>query len=82
MPERNRMEIKLSAIRKKEIVEAVQANFRNEQDEIIGELKAEMLVDFFIEKLGPKIYNQAIDDASFFIQGKLIDLEGILYIPE
>jgi uncharacterized protein (DUF2164 family) len=76
------MEIKLSAIRKKEIVEAVQANFRNEQDEIIGELKAEMLVDFFIEKLGPKIYNQAIDDASSFIQGKLIDLEGILYLPE
>ncbi len=76
------MEIKLSVIRKKEIVEAVQANFRNEQDEIIGELKAEMLVDFFIEKLGPKIYNQAIEDASSFIQGKLIDLEGILYIPE
>lgn len=76
------MEIKLSAIRKKEIVEAVQANFRNEQDEIIGELKAEMLVDFFIEKLGPKIYNQAIEDAGSFIQGKLIDLEGILYIPE
>ena len=76
------MEIKLSVIRKKEIVEAVQANFRNEQDEIIGELKAEMLVDFFIEKLGPKIYNQAIDDASSFIQGKLLDLEGIFYIPE
>ena len=82
LPERNRMEITLSAIRKNEIVEAVQANFRNEQDEIIGELKAEMLVDFFIEKLGPKIYNQAIEDASSFIQGKLIDLEGILYIPE
>lgn len=76
------MEIKLNDVRKKEIVEEVQSYFRNEHDESIGELKAEMFVDFFIEKLGPKIYNQAISDANSFIQEKLIDLEGILYIPE
>ena len=76
------MEIKFSDIRKKEVVGEVQSYFRNEHDENIGELKAEMFVEFFIEKLGPKIYNQAIDDANSFIQEKLIDLEGILYIPE
>lgn len=76
------MEIKLSGIRKKEMVGEVQAYFRNEHDESIGDLKAEMFVEFFIEKIGPKIYNQAIDDANLFIQDKLIDLEGILYIPE
>lgn len=76
------MEIKLSAIRKKEMVEEVQSYFRNEHDESIGDLKAEMFVEFFVEKLGPKIYNQAISDANTFIQEKLIDLEGILYIPE
>lgn len=76
------MEIKLSDARKKVMVEEVQSYFRNEHDESIGDLKAEMIVEFFIEKLGPKIYNQAIDDANAFIQEKLIDLEGILYIPE
>ena len=76
------MEIKLSDVRKKEIVGEVQSYFRNELDEAIGDLKAEMFVEFFIAKLGPKIYNQAIDDASSFVQDKLIDLEGILYIPE
>jgi len=76
------MEITLSDTRKKELIEEVQAYFRQEQDESIGDLKAEMLVEFFIAQLGPKIYNQAIADANTFIQEKLIDLEGILYIRE
>ncbi|MDX2481686.1 MAG: DUF2164 domain-containing protein [Desulfuromusa sp.] len=76
------MEIKLSEDRLKIVTEEVQSYFRNEHDETIGELKAEMLVEFFIKKLGPKIYNQAIDDANSFIHDKLIDLDGILYIPE
>ena len=76
------MEINLSNDRRKIIIEELQSYFRIEHDETIGELKAEMLVEFFIKKLGPKIYNQAIDDANSFIQDKLIDLDGILYIPE
>lgn len=76
------MEITLNEVRKKELIEQVQSYFRQEHDELIGDLKAEMLVEFFISKLGPKIYNQAISDANTFIQEKLIDLESILYIPE
>jgi len=76
------MDIKLSEVRKKQIIEEVQSYFNNEHDESIGDLKAEIIVDFFIQKLGPKIYNQAIEEANAFIQEKLIDLESILYIPE
>ena len=76
------MDITLSEVRKKQIIEEVQSYFSNELDESIGDLKGEMIVDFFIQKLGPKIYNQAIEEANAFIQEKLIDLESILYIPE
>ncbi len=76
------MEIKLTEDRLKLMAEKVQAYFRDEHDDSIGELKAELIVEFFIKSLGPQIYNQAIDDAHTFIQDKLIDLEGILYIPE
>lgn len=76
------MDIKLSEERLKILIGEVQSYFSIEHDETIGDLKAEMMVAFFIDKLGPKIYNQAIADASSFIQEKLIDLEGILYIPE
>ena len=76
------MEISLSEDRLKLMAQKVQVYFRNEHDDPIGELKAEMIVEFFIKTLGPQIYNQAIDDAQIFIQDKLVDLEGILYIPE
>jgi uncharacterized protein (DUF2164 family) len=76
------VEIKLSEDRLKIVTEEVQSYFNNEHEETIGELKAEMIIEFFIKKLGPKIYNQAIDDANSFIHDKLIDLDGILYIPE
>ena len=64
------------------MVEEIQLYFRNEHDENIGDLKAEMFLEFFINKLGPKIYNQAISDANSFIHEKIIDLESILYVPE
>jgi len=76
------MEIKLSEDKMRLVTENVQSYFRNEHDDSIGELKAEMIIEFFIKELGPKIYNQAIEDANSFIHEKLIDLEGILYIPE
>lgn len=76
------MKIELSEDKRKTIISKVQTYFRAEHDEQIGELKAELLVDFFLKELGPKIYNQAIDDAHGFIQDKLIDLEGILYVPD
>ena len=76
------MEIKINEDRLKLMTQQIQLYFRDELEVSIGELKAELIVDFFIEKLGAQIYNQAIDDAQTFIQDKLIDLEGILYIPE
>ncbi len=76
------MDIKLSEDRLRLVTEKVQSYFRNEHDDSIGDLKAEMIVEFFIQELGPKIYNQAIEDANAFIHDKLLDLEGILYKQE
>lgn len=76
------MEIELDKKRLKVLREKAQIYFRDEHDESIGDLKADLLVEFFIKEIGPHIYNQAINDASAFIQDKLIDLEGALYVPE
>jgi uncharacterized protein (DUF2164 family) len=76
------MDIKLNEARLKAIKEEVQTYFRNEHDETIGTLKAEMLIEFFIKRLGPQIYNQAIDDANTFIHDKLIDLDATLFVPD
>jgi len=51
-------------------------------DQEIGDLGAELLIDFFVKELGPAVYNQAISDAQAFFQDKLVDLEVQLYEEE
>lgn len=82
IPGKDTMEIKLDKERIKVLREKAQIYFRDELDESIGDLKADLIVEFFIKQIGPQIYNQAINDAYAFIQDKLIDLEGALYVPE
>jgi uncharacterized protein (DUF2164 family) len=76
------MRIKLSEERRSALISAIQGFFREQLDDDIGDLKARLVLDFFVEKLGPSVYNQAIRDASGFMQDKLVDLEGELYEPE
>jgi uncharacterized protein (DUF2164 family) len=76
------MRIKLSDNRRALLVAAIQAHFRDELDDDVGELKAGLVLDFFVKNLGPPVYNQAIRDAHGFIQEKLVDLEGEFYEPD
>ncbi len=76
------MKIELSEDRFRVLTEKVQVYFRKEHEESIGKLKAELITEFFIQELGPQIYNQALNDAQAFMQDKLIDLEGTLYRAE
>jgi len=76
------MRIKLSDERRKSLLKVVQAYFRDQHDDDIGELKASLILDFFVKQLGPAVYNQAIKDAHAFLQDKLVDLEGEFYEPE
>ncbi|MFH1853333.1 MAG: DUF2164 domain-containing protein [Candidatus Neomarinimicrobiota bacterium] len=76
------MEMKISDQRKLELRRSVQAFYLDQFDETIGELKAEFLIDFFIDHLGCDIYNQAIKDAGAYLQEKAIFMEDELYIPK
>ncbi len=76
------MRIRLSDERRADLVARIQAHFREHFDDDVGELKAGMLLDFFVKELGPPVYNQAIKDAHDFVAEKLVDLEGEFYEPE
>ena len=76
------MRIKLSDEQRSLLIPAIQAHFRDNLDDDIGELKAGLILDYFVKYLGPPVYNQAIRDAHGFIQEKLVDLEGEFYEPE
>lgn len=50
--------------------------------EPIGDLPAGLLLNFFIEEIGPVIYNQAINDAQTRMTQRVADLNGELYSDE
>lgn len=76
------MPIQLSDDRRALLIADIQKYFSQELDESIGELKAGLVLEFFMKRLGPPVYNQAIRDARGFIQDKLVDLEGDFYEPD
>lgn len=69
--------ITLSEEAKKQAVDDIKEFFIERRDEEIGQLAAELLLDFMIEKIGAVIYNQAIQDAQAFMNGKVEDLYGL-----
>jgi uncharacterized protein (DUF2164 family) len=62
---------------KKKVKEELIRYFAVERDEDIGDLSAELLLDFITEKIGPVFYNQGVRDAQAFLSEKLEDLYGI-----
>ena len=74
--------ITLSDDRRKQMRNDIQTYFEEHHDETIGDLRAGLLLDFFLQKLGPSVYNQAIGDAQAYLQQKLEDLEIEYFEPE
>jgi uncharacterized protein (DUF2164 family) len=74
--------IELSKQVRVEAIASIQRYFRDEMPEPIGELPAGLLLNFFIEEIGPAIYNKAIADAQARLAGRVSDLNGELYADE
>jgi len=56
--------------------------FVKEFDEKLGDLRAEIVLDFILEKIGPKIYNLGINDARKWFREKFEDLDADFYLLE
>ena len=76
------MKIELSAQAQKDAVGSIQRYFEVNMPEMIGELPAGMLLNFFLEEIGPAIYNKAIADAQARMLRRVDDLSGELYVDE
>ena len=76
------MTIELSKQARTEAITSIQRYFQENLPEPIGNMAAGFLLDFFVEEIGPVIYNQAIADAQARLQQRVADLEGDLYAAE
>ena len=76
------MAIELPQELKKELIPSSQKYFREHLDDDIGDLKAELLLDFCLREICPTVYNRAIRDAQAVFQERVADLDGTCYEPE
>jgi len=74
--------IELSKQGRAEAIASIQKYFEEEIREPLGELRAGLVLDFFVEEIGPAIYNKAIGDAQARMQQRVADLDGELYADE
>ena len=51
-------------------------------DQPVGELKARLLLDYFLVEIAPSVYNGAIADSQRYFLEKVQDLDGTCYQPE
>ncbi len=63
--------------RKKAMISQIKKYFMEERDEDLGDLGAQLILDFFIEKIAPDFYNQGLEDANLYISDKLEDMYGL-----
>ncbi|MCC7299569.1 MAG: DUF2164 family protein [Verrucomicrobia bacterium] len=71
------MEIKLSPQQKELLRQKLIAMFLDDFDEELSDFKADQILESFIEKLGPAIYNAAIDDMKIYMMHRLEDLDAL-----
>jgi uncharacterized protein (DUF2164 family) len=72
----------LSKQTRADAIASLKRYFEENMSEPIGDLPASLLLSFFIEEIGPAIYNQAIADAQARLQQRVADLSGELYADE
>jgi len=70
------MTISLSDTARNQSIASIRRYFAEELEQDVGDLKAGLLLEFFLKEIAPTVYNGAIDDAQAFIAERVADLGG------
>jgi uncharacterized protein (DUF2164 family) len=67
--------IELTKDARQQAVASIERYFRENMEEPIGNVAAGGLLGFFLEEIGPAIYNQAVRDVQERLQARLEELD-------
>ena len=76
------MATELSKDTKKRLIASIKRYFDENMEDEIGDLKADLLLDYFLKEIGPTVYNRAIADAAAFFRERAADLDASCYEVE
>jgi uncharacterized protein (DUF2164 family) len=74
---KNKVPIKVTKERRREMIAEIKNFFSKEREEEIGDLAAGIILDFILEKIAPELYNQGVDDSYRYIKDAAEDLLSI-----
>ena len=69
------MAIELSKEARAEAIKSIERYFKEHMDEPIGNIAAGGLLNFFVEEIGPAIYNQAVAEVQERLQTRIAELD-------
>ena len=69
------MTIEISKEARQQAVASIERYFLENMEEKIGNITAGALFGFFLEELGPLIYNRAVADAQERLQSRIMELD-------
>jgi uncharacterized protein (DUF2164 family) len=78
---RGQRKLTLTDDARKLAIASIRRHFKEELDQDVGDLKATLLLDFFLAELGPTVYNMAVADAAAFLAERTEDL-GAMALEE
>ena len=76
------MNIEISKQARADAIASIQRYFEKNIPEPLGDLQAGLLLNFFLEEVGPTIYNRAIEVAQVRMTQLVSDLNAELYVDE
>lgn len=69
------MAIELTGDARDEAIASIQSYSQERMDEPLGNIAAGALLDFFLEEIGPSIYNKAVSDVQERIHFRVTELD-------
>ena len=76
------MPIELLPDARKAAIASIERYFRENFDEPIGNVAAGGLLGFFLEEIGPSVYNRAVAEAQERLQMRIAELDIEVHAPE
>jgi uncharacterized protein (DUF2164 family) len=76
------MTIEISKEARQQAVTSIERYFRENMDEPIGNVAAGGLLGFFLEEIGPLVYNRAVADVQERLQARVMEVDVEVHEPE
>jgi uncharacterized protein (DUF2164 family) len=69
------MAIEISKEQRQRAITSIERYFRHNMDEPIGNVAAGALLGYFLEEVGPLVYNQAVADVQDRLQARVLEVD-------